>query len=167
MIVIIETTEGTIRAELEDERAPISTANFLGYADDGFFDGTIFHRVISGFMVQCGGFTAEMKPKPSGEPIRNEAGNGLANDRGTLAMARTSEVDSATSQFFINTVDNGFLNHRGEAPGEFGYAVFGKVIEGMDVVEKIEKVPTGTVGMHGDVPVTPVAIVSVRRADGE
>jgi peptidyl-prolyl cis-trans isomerase A (cyclophilin A) len=167
MTVIIETSEGTITAELDAGNAPVTVDNFLRYVDEGFFDGTIFHRVIPDFMIQGGGFTAEMKQKPGHEAISNEAGNGLKNDRGTLAMARTSEPDSATSQFFINTADNGFLNHRDETPEGFGYAVFGRVIEGMDVVEKIQAVATKTVGGYESVPATPVVIESIRRVGDE
>jgi cyclophilin family peptidyl-prolyl cis-trans isomerase len=147
--VKIETSMGVIVAELDAEKAPISVENFLAYVNEGFFDGTIFHRVIDGFMAQGGGFNADMKTKKEGRPaIKNEAANGLKNDRGTLAMARTSVVDSATSQFFINLVDNGFLNHRDTSGAGFGYAVFGKVVEGMDVVDAIGKVKTG----NQDVP---------------
>ncbi|MGB2824753.1 MAG: peptidylprolyl isomerase [Phycisphaerae bacterium] len=167
MTVIIKTSEGTITAELDADNAPVTVDNFLRYVDEGLFDGTVFHRVIPDFMIQGGGFTAEMKQKPAHEAISNEAGNGLKNDRGTLAMARTGEPDSATSQFFINTADNGFLNHRDETPEGFGYAVFGRVIEGMDVVEKIQAVATKTVGHHENVPVTPVIVESVTRAGGE
>ena len=161
--IVIETSEGTIQAELDDEKAPVTVDNFLGYVDDGHYDGTIFHRVIPNFMIQGGGMTPEMSPKPTKAPIQNEAGNGLTNQRGALAMARTSVVDSATSQFFINTADNDFLNHRGETPDAFGYAVFGRVTDGLDVVDKIEKVPTGRSGQHDDVPATPVVIQSIKR----
>ena len=162
--IIIETSLGTITAELDDEKAPVTVANFLAYADDGHYDGTIFHRVIPNFMIQGGGMKPDMDQKPTKAAIKNEAGNGLKNDRGTLAMARTNVVDSATSQFFINTADNEFLNHRGESPDAFGYAVFGKVTGGMDVVEKIEKVPTGRKGFHDDVPNETVMIQSIKRA---
>lgn len=162
--IIIETSEGAITAELDDEKAPVTVENFLSYVDAGHYDGTVFHRVIPNFMIQGGGMTPEMDPKATSAPIKNEAGNGLTNQRGTLAMARTSVVDSATSQFFINTADNDFLNHRGETPDAFGYAVFGRVTEGMDVVDKIEKVKTGRKGHHDDVPVTPVVIQSIKRA---
>jgi cyclophilin family peptidyl-prolyl cis-trans isomerase len=166
MLITIQTSEGTIKADLDEEKAPITVENFMRYVDDGHYDGTIFHRVIPSFMIQGGGFSADMKQKPVKAPIRNEAGNGLTNDRGTLAMARTSVVDSATSQFFINTADNAFLNHRGETPDAFGYAVFGKVVEGMDVVDRIEKLPTGRAGHHDDVPVKPVVIQSIRPSQG-
>ena len=164
MNVIIETSEGSITAELDEAKAPISVANFLKYADEKFYDGTIFHRVIKDFMIQGGGFTPDMKQKETHEPIRNEAGNGLTNQRGTLAMARTSVVDSATSQFFINTVDNSFLNHRDETAAGFGYAVFGKVVDGMDVVDRIRSVPTRTANRFQDVPSKTVVIQSIRRA---
>jgi len=164
MQIIIETSKGTIKAELDEAKAPVTVENFLAYADEGHYDGTIFHRVIPNFMIQGGGMTPDMKQKPTKAPIKNEAGNGLTNQRGTLAMARTSVVDSATSQFFINTADNDFLNHRAKTPDAFGYAVFGKVTEGMDVVDAIEKVATGRKGPHDDVPTTPVVIESVRRA---
>ena len=166
MLITIQTSEGTIKADLDEEKAPITVENFMRYVDDGHYDGTIFHRVIPSFMIQGGGFSADMKQKPVKAPIRNEAGNGLTNDRGTLAMARTSVVDSATSQFFINTADNAFLNHRGKTPDAFGYAVFGKVVEGLDVVDRIEKLPTGRAGHHDDVPVKPVVIQSIRPSQG-
>lgn len=161
-IVVMETNHGTMEIELNNEKAPISTANFLKYTDEGFYNGTIFHRVISDFMIQGGGFAEDMKQKPTKEQIKNEAKNGLKNDRGTLAMARTNVVDSATAQFFINVKDNDFLNHSGEGP-RYGYAVFGKVISGMDVVDKIRAVPTTTKSMHENVPVSPVIIKSVKR----
>lgn len=163
-VVIIETSMGTIQAELFADKAPKSVENFLKYVDDGFYDGTIFHRVIGDFMIQGGGLTPDMKEKKTRAPIKNEAGNGLKNLRGTLAMARKPDVDSATSQFFINVVDNGFLNHRGEEEKDFGYAVFGKVISGMDVVDKIKVVPTTSFQLYTDVPVTPVVIKSIKRA---
>jgi peptidyl-prolyl cis-trans isomerase B (cyclophilin B) len=166
MLITIETSEGTIKADLDEGSAPLTVENFMAYVDDGHYDGTIFHRVIPKFMIQGGGFTAEMEQKPCKAAIRNEAGNGLTNDRGTLAMARTSVVDSATSQFFINTADNAFLNHSGQTPDAFGYAVFGKVVDGLDVVDSIEKVPTGRSGQQDDVPVKPVVIKSIRRAEG-
>src|SRR5688572_18834087 len=159
-IATIDTSMGQIRVELDAANAPESVRNFTEYASSGHFDGTIFHRVIPGFMVQGGGMTQDLKPKPTRPPIRNEAGNGLKNQRGTLAMARTNVVDSATSQFFINVKDNDFLNHQDD--GNFGYAVFGKVLSGMDVVDKIVKTPTQTKGPHADVPVTPVVIKSVK-----
>ena len=152
---------GTIALELDDAKAPITVKNFIDYAKAGHYDGTIFHRVIDGFMIQGGGFTADMDQKPTKEPIRNEAMNGLKNARGTIARARTMVVDSATSQFFINLVDNGFLDFRNPTPQGFGYAVFGKVTKGMEVVDKIAKVQTGNRGMHQDVPVKPVVIKKV------
>ncbi|MBN8541299.1 MAG: peptidyl-prolyl cis-trans isomerase [Deltaproteobacteria bacterium] len=161
--VVIETSLGNIEVELNAEKAPISTENFLKYVDKKHYDGTIFHRVISNFMIQGGGMTEKMDEKKSDAPIKNEAANGLKNDRGTLAMARTSVVDSATAQFFINVQDNDFLNHKAPNPREFGYAVFGKVTAGMDVVDKIKAVPTGMTGGMQDVPKTPVVMKSVRR----
>lgn len=158
--VLLTTSLGEIEIELEADRAPISVRNFLGYVDAGFYNGTQFHRVIPGFMVQGGGFTASMNEKETEKPIRNEADNGLHNVRGTLAMARTRDVDSATSQFFINHNDNAFLDHGGR---DFGYAVFAKVVRGMDVVDKIAQVPTGNRGMHQNVPREPVLIISAKR----
>jgi len=161
--VVIETSLGNIEVELNAEKAPISTENFLKYVDKKHYDGTIFHRVISNFMIQGGGMTEKMDEKKSDAPIKNEAANGLKNDRGTLAMARTSVVDLATAQFFINVQDNDFLNHKAPNPRDFGYAVFGKVTAGMDVVDKIKAVPTGMTGGMQDVPKTPVVMKSVRR----
>tara|TARA_Y100000588_G_scaffold198949_1_gene212705 strand:- start:155 stop:664 length:510 start_codon:yes stop_codon:yes gene_type:complete len=160
--VNLTTSKGTITLELFQDTAPISVANFLSYLEKDFFSGTIFHRVISNFMVQGGGFTADMEQKNVESPIKNEAGNGVKNERYTVAMARTQVVDSATSQFFINTANNDFLNHDGR---DFGYAVFGKVVEGTEVVDAIESVPTGSKGLHRDVPVDPVFIESVSLAD--
>ncbi len=160
-VVVIETSLGSITAELDRRNAPVSVANFLAYAESGFYDGTIFHRVIRGFMIQGGGMTADLQRKETRAPIRNEATNGLSNDRGTLAMARTNVVDSATAQFFINTVDNPGLNNRGTDPGSYGYAVFGRVIDGLDVVDEIEGVSTGRRGPFNDVPNTTVEILSV------
>lgn len=157
-VVIMSTSMGDIKIELYLDKAPETVKNFLSYVNDKFYDGTIFHRVIPGFMIQGGGFTPDMKQKPTKAPIKNEADNGLKNDTGTIAMARTSVVDSATSQFFINLVDNDFLNH---GDRDFGYAVFGKVIEGMDVVRKIAGVKTANHGPFQDVPVEPVVIKSV------
>ena len=162
--VIIETSLGTMTAALDEEKAPLTVANFLSYVDKGFYNGTIFHRVISGFMIQGGGFEPDMRQKSTDAPIRNEAANGLRNDRGTLAMARTSVVDSATCQFFINHRDNAFLNYRAPTPQGFGYAVFGKLTAGLDVLDKIAAIPTATRGPYGDVPVEPVLILSIRRA---
>ena len=160
-VVAMETSEGTIKIELWADKAPKTAANFLSYVDEKFYDGTIFHRVIENFMIQGGGFTADMNQKSTHAPIQNEAKADLKNVRGAIAMARTSVVDSATAQFFINTVDNRFLDHAGETQRTFGYAVFGKVIDGMDVVDKIRKVQTA----QGDVPVKQILIKSVRRAE--
>ena len=140
--MVLETTLGKIILELDDAKAPVSTKNFLAYVDSGHYNGTVFHRVIPDFMIQGGGFETDLKQKPVNAPIKNEADNGLKNLRGTVAMARTGVVDSATAQFFINTVDNGMLDHRGNDQAGFGYAVFGKVVEGMDVVDKIRAVKT-------------------------
>ncbi len=159
-VVLLETSMGSIKVELYPEKAPVSVRNFLTYVREGHYDGLIFHRVIRDFMIQGGGFTKEMKERsPAHPPIKNEAGNGLRNDRGTVAMARTGVVDSATAQFFINAVNNDFLNHVDETPRGFGYAVFGKVIEGMEVVDKIRAVPTGRVSMFQDVPLEAVTIL--------
>ena len=160
--VVLETSMGNITIELFKEKAPITVRNFLGYVKDGFYDGLIFHRVIKDFMVQGGGMNESLEQKKPKFAIKNEATNGLSNTRGTLAMARTSVVDSATSQFFINTVDNLFLNHKGKQPDSFGYCVFGQVVEGMDVVDKIREVKTGNKAGHSDVPVEPVFIVSAK-----
>jgi cyclophilin family peptidyl-prolyl cis-trans isomerase len=158
----IETSMGNIVLELDVANAPISAANFIEYANDGFFEGTIFHRVIDGFMVQGGGLTADMRDKGNKKaPIKNEAANGLKNNRGTVAMARTQVVDSATSQFFINVDDNDFLNHTAPTPQGYGYAVFGKVVDGMDTVDAIRQVRTGNSGMHQDVPVEAITINKV------
>jgi len=164
--VLMKTSKGDITIELFADKSPLSVKNFLSYADDKFYDGTIFHRVIKGFMIQGGGLTADMREKSGKPPIKNEAANGLNNLRGTLAMARTNEIDSATCQFFINHKDNPFLDHKDNADG-FGYAVFGKVIAGMDVVDAIASVPTGNKGMHQDVPREPVIILSVRRVEAK
>ena len=157
-IIKMETNKGNITIELYADKAPISTENMVNYVKDAFYDGLIFHRVIPGFMIQGGGMTPDMSEKPNKAPIKNEADNGLKNDRGTLAMARTNVPDSATSQFFINLKDNDFLNHTSKTPQGWGYAVFGKVIEGMDVVDAIAAVKTGNHGGHGDVPLEPVVI---------
>lgn len=154
----IETSMGTVTLELDEAKAPLTVANFVRYAKDGHYDGTIFHRVIDGFMVQGGGFTKNMDQKPTRAPVRNEAMNGLKNLRGTIAMARTMVVDSATSQFFINLVDNPFLDFTAPTPQGFGYAVFGRVTDGMDVIDAIAKVKTGFSGPHQNVPETPVEI---------
>lgn len=160
-MIRFETTLGHFTIELDADAAPVSSGNFLRYVDDGYFDGTIFHRVIPGFMVQGGGFTADMSQKPARTPIANEAGNGLRNRRGSIAMARTSDIHSATSQFFVNLVDNAFLDHR---PGNYGYAVFGRVVEGMDVIDRIAAVATGRHRGHDDVPVEPVVVTAAQRA---
>jgi len=160
--VILHTNFGAITVELFKDDAPKSTANFLEYARDGHYDGTIFHRVIDNFMIQGGGFDTEFRQKATREPIENEADNGLENRRGTLAMARTNDPHSATSQFFINVADNTFLNHRNKASGQtWGYAVFGQVVDGLDVVDEIRTVETGRHGMHQDVPTEPVIIERV------
>ncbi len=163
-VVLIETTLGNVKAELFADKAPISVKNFLEYANSGYYKDTIFHRVIPNFMAQGGGLTAALQPKPGDRPaIKNEAGNGLKNDRGTLAMARTGVVDSATSQFFINVVNNDFLNHRDDSPGGYGYAVFGKVIDGMDVVDKMVAAPQKRQNsVFQNVPETPIVIKSVK-----
>jgi len=158
--VLVKTSLGDITLELNAEAAPISVENFLRYADAGHYDGLIFHRVIPGFMIQGGGFTPDMNQRAVGKPIKNEADNGLRNDRYTVAMARTQVVDSATSQFFINLGKNEFLNNGGR---DFGYAVFAEVIEGQHVVETIAKIPTGNTGGHQNVPTNPVVIKSVER----
>jgi len=156
-----ETSHGDFTVEIDEATAPISSQNFLRYVDEGFYDGTIFHRVIPKFMIQGGGFTAGMEHKAGHAPIRNEANNGLKNLRGTLAMARTSDLHSATSQFFVNLVDNDFLNHR---TGNFGYAVFGRVVGGIDVIDRIAKLKTGRRDGHDDVPADTVLIKTARRA---
>jgi peptidyl-prolyl cis-trans isomerase B (cyclophilin B) len=163
VVMVMETSQGTVKIELWPDKAPATVGNFLSYVDDKFYDGTIFHRVIENFMIQGGGFTPDMKQKPTKAPVRNEARTDVPNKRGTVAMARTNVVDSATAQFFINVKDNDFLNHRDETPEGFGYCVFGKVTEGMDVVDKIRKVRTGEVRGFDDVPLEPVVIKSVRR----
>jgi cyclophilin family peptidyl-prolyl cis-trans isomerase len=165
--VLFKTTKGDITIELYPDKAPITVKNILDYVNDKFYDGLIFHRVIPNFMIQCGGLTAEMSQKSGKAPIKNEAGNGLKNSRGTVAMARTDVVDSATSQFFINLKDNSFLNHQNETPQGFGYCVFGKVVSGMDVVDAIAKVPTGSKRGHGDVPLEPITILSAEVIGGK
>ena len=161
-VVAMSTNKGNIRIELDAEKAPVTTQNFIDYVNGGHYDGLIFHRVIPGFMIQGGGMDAQMGEKKTKASIKNEAANGLKNKTGSIAMARTNVVDSATSQFFINLKDNDFLNHRSTAPAEFGYAVFGQVIEGMDVVQAIEKVKTGNRGHHDDVPLEAVVIHSAK-----
>ncbi len=162
--VVMETSEGVITIELWADKAPVTVKNFLRYTDEKFYDGTIFHRVIDNFMIQGGGFTADMEKKNAHEPVKNEATSELKNDRGTIAMARTNQVNSATCQFFINLKNNDFLNHRDNTPRGFGYAVFGKVIKGQEVVDRIAKVKITTSGPHRDVPAKPVVIKSVRRS---
>ena len=157
----IMTSKGEIGLELNATKAPETVRNFVAYANESHYQGTVFHRVIDGFMIQGGGYTLDMGEKSTNEPIRNEAANGLKNLRGTIAMARTSEVDSATSQFFINLKDNPQLDHRGKRASEFGYCVFGKVVSGMDVVDQIAKVATGDRGVHRNVPTEPVMIMQV------
>ena len=157
-IVDLETSQGTIRLELDDEKAPLTVKNFLTNVENGHYDGTVFHRVIKGFMVQGGGFEPGMQQKPTGNTIQNEASNGLKNDRYTVAMARTSAPHSATAQFFINGADNEFLNFKSETPSGWGYAVFGKVVKGTEIVDAIEQVRTGNRGGHADVPLDDVTI---------
>ena len=163
--VEMTTTHGALRIELDDAKAPASVENFLAYVRAGHYDGTVFHRVIKGFMVQGGGFAVGMQQKPTREAIANEAGNGLKNMKYTLAMARTNAPHSATAQFFINATDNDFLNFRSESPQGWGYAVFGKVVGGIDVVDKIESVATGRKGGHDDVPNEDVLIVKAVEVD--
>jgi peptidyl-prolyl cis-trans isomerase B (cyclophilin B) len=162
VIATLNTSLGEIKIELDNEKAPLSVANFIAYAADGHYDGTIFHRVIPGFMVQGGGFEPGMKQKPTREPIQNEANNGLSNEEYTIAMARTNAPHSATSQFFINVTDNSRLDFTSESGAGWGYAVFGRVVSGEDIVKKIEAVATGQVGPFGDVPKEDVVIESVR-----
>ena len=161
MTIVFETNKGNFEISLNTERAPLSSQNFLQYVDEKFYDGTIFHRVIDGFMIQGGGMTPDMKQKPNHSPIKNEAKNGLKNDRYTVAMARTNIVDSATSQFFINVKDNNFLNYQNDA--NFGYAVFGHIVAGIDVVDKIKDVDTTTKGGHQDVPTEVIIIQKAYR----
>ena len=161
-LIDLATSRGTIRVELDDVNAPESARNFAAYAAQGHYDGTLFHRVIKGFMIQGGGFAPGMKQKATGAPIANEAANGLKNRRYTLAMARTSDPHSATAQFFINTTDNGFLDHKSPTAQGWGYAVFGKVVSGSEVVDAIEGVATGSRGGHGDVPLEDVVILSAK-----
>ena len=164
-MVTLKTNHGDITIELDADKAPITVENFLQYLDDGHFDDTVFHRVIPGFMIQGGGFSADMNQKPVRSEIENEAANGLVNARGTLAMARTNVVDSATAQFFINLADNDFLNHTAPTPQGFGYTVFGQVTSGMDVVDQIASVATGNRGGHQDVPIEPVVIERAVRVE--
>lgn len=164
-MISIHTNHGEIKLELDFDKAPKTSENFMQYVKDGFYDGTIFHRVINGFMIQGGGFEPGMSQKPTREPIENEANNGLSNDLGTIAMARTNDPHSATAQFFINVKNNGFLNHTSPSPSGWGYCVFGKVVDGMDVVETIKKVATTNKMGHGDVPVEDVIIERVETSD--
>ncbi|ACT14877.1 peptidylprolyl isomerase A [Pectobacterium aroidearum] len=157
--VLLTTSAGNIELSLDNQKAPVSVKNFVEYVNNGFYNGTTFHRVIPGFMVQGGGFSGEMNQKATNAPIKNEADNGLRNQRGTIAMARTAEKDSATSQFFINVADNAFLDH---GQRDFGYAVFGKVVKGMEVVDKISQVQTKNVGPYQNVPTTPIVIQSAK-----
>ena len=160
--VSLKTNMGTIVIELYEDKAPKTVENFLSYVKDGHYDHTIFHRVIDGFMIQGGGFTSDFDQKPTKAPVVNEAQNGLKNTEGTVAMARTNVVDSATSQFFINVTDNPFLDYRGKSPSEYGYCVFGKVVEGMDIVKKIKAVKTSSKGMHQNVPIETVEILEAK-----
>jgi peptidyl-prolyl cis-trans isomerase A (cyclophilin A) len=161
-MIEFKTSLGDFTIELLPDEAPISSENFQSYVDAGFFDGTIFHRVIPGFVLQGGGFTADMQQKKTKDPIKNEATNGLKNKRGTLSMARTNDINSATSQFFVNLVDNDFLDNK---PGNYGYAVFGKIVTGMDVIDTIAKTKTGRNGHHDDVPVEAVVVNSAKNVD--
>ncbi|SQH76075.1 peptidyl-prolyl cis-trans isomerase B (rotamase B) [Shewanella benthica] len=165
IMITLHTNHGEITLELETEKAPLTAENFIKYAKDGFYDGTVFHRVIDGFMVQGGGFTEDMEQKPCGETIKNEANNGLLNVIGTVAMARTSDPHSATAQFFINIGDNTFLDFKSETEQGWGYCVFAKISAGMDVVNKIKAVNTGNQGMHQDVPLEAVIIEKVTIAE--
>lgn len=162
-IILMETSSGDILLELFEEKAPVSVANFLSYVDEGFYENTIFHRVIKDFMIQGGGYTVRYEEKPTHAPIKNEATNGLKNVRGSLAMARTADPHSASAQFFINTVDNPDLDHQSEADDEYGYCVFGQVIDGLDVVDKIQKLKTKPQGEHDDAPVDVVVITGMSR----
>lgn len=164
-MITLHTNYGDIELELDFEKAPKTAANFRQYAADGFYNGTIFHRVINNFMIQGGGFTEDMEQKKTNPPIENEADNGLANNTGTIAMARTSDPNSATAQFFINVKDNDFLNHKSKTAQGWGYCVFGKVTKGIDVVNKIKNVKTGSQGMHQDVPMETVVIERVTVQD--
>lgn len=161
--VLMKTNKGDITLALDESAAPKTVANFLRYVDEGFYSGTLFHRVIEGFMIQGGGFTEALEQKPTHEPVPNEASNGLKNEKYTIAMARTPEIHSATSQFFINTADNDFLNFRAPNPSAYGYAVFGRVTAGFDTVDAIEGVSTGTAGWMADVPNSAVVIESISR----
>lgn len=162
MQVRFQTSQGDFTIDLDEATAPVTVENFLRYVDDGHFDGTVFHRVIPGFVIQGGGLTADLAQKPTREPIQNEAANGLKNKRGTLSMARTNDIHSATSQFFVNLADNEFLDHK---PGSYGYAVFGHVSDGMDVIDRIAAVRTGRRKGHDDVPVEDISVVTARRVE--
>ncbi len=162
-VVVMKTSVGVVEIELYPDKAPVTVANFLSYVDKGFYNGTIFHRVIGNFMIQGGGFTPGMQQKAALPPIKNEADNRISNSRGTIVMARTQDVHSATSQFFINVVDNTFLDYKSSTPAGYGYCVFGKVIKGMDVVDRIKSVQTGSRGYFQDVPVTDVVIQSIQK----
>lgn len=162
-VVVMETSEGTVKIELWADKAPGTVKNFLRYVDDNFYEGTIFHRVISNFMIQGGGYSPDMKEKKTRDAIKNEANPELKNNRGTIAMARTNLIHSATAQFFINVEDNDFLNHKNKTPAGYGYAVFGQVIEGMDVVDQIKNVKTTSFGQHEDFPSKPILIKSLSR----
>ena len=164
-VVVMETSEGTIKIELWPDKAPLTVKNFLRYVDDKFYDGTIFHRVISDFMIQGGGYGPDMKEKKTRDSIKNEAVPELKNNRGTVAMARTNLIHSATAQFFINVEDNEFLNQKNKTPAGFGYAVFGQVIEGMEVVDQIKSIKTTAFGQHQDFPSKPILIQSIRRLE--
>jgi len=166
-MITLHTNHGDITLELDFEKAPKTAENFANYAKDGFYEGTVFHRVIDGFMIQGGGMDADMNEKQTGAPIENEANNGLKNARGSIAMARTQDPHSATAQFFINVSDNDFLNHSAPTVHGWGYCVFGKVTDGMDVVDKIRGVKTGNKGYHQDVPVDPIVIEKVTVADAD
>jgi peptidyl-prolyl cis-trans isomerase A (cyclophilin A) len=159
-MIRFETSHGGFTVELYEEDAPLTVANFLRYVDEGFFDGTIFHRIVPGFVIQGGGLTSDFSQKKTNEPVKNEANNGVLNERGTLSMARTDEIHSATSQFFVNLADNAFLDHR---PGQYGYAVFGRVSEGMDVIDRIAGVRTGRRRGYTDAPMEDVLITSAKR----
>jgi len=167
LLVILHTNMGDIKLELDQAKAPVTVENFVQYVKDGHYDGTVFHRVIGNFMIQGGGFDKDMKQKPTNAPIKNEANNGLKNDVGTIAMARTQDPHSATAQFFINVTDNSFLNFSSESRQGWGYAVFGKVVEGMDVVNTIKNVKTSNHGFHENVPVNPVIIEKAELVDAK
>lgn len=162
-VVVMKTSLGDIEIELYHDKAPVTVNNFLAYVDSGFYDGTVFHRVINNFMIQGGGMIPGLQEKRTLSPIKNEAGNGLSNLRGTIAMARTQDVNSATSQFFINVADNRYLDYKNASPAGYGYCVFGRVIKGMDVVDRIKSVATGRRGYYDDVPVRDVVIISIKR----